>query len=444
MANLRIKGDTSGYVDLVAPDIAGSTTIELDKIVQADSSGNITITNAVISDSLQVGNTVGNNFTVSPTQTNTANRHNNTNYIASFQRDDNAFILVSSGNNSSNTGVAFYGAGDRGSVYGTSGYDIHIEPNCQYGQADIILKGKNDSTNKARVGINTTAPSTYLDIADYKDSAGNNPTGTTLQLSSTSSTTGSNSANGPGSFKWKGWGHNYQTGPEEIGIEMRPNWFYWGNNNDMSAYGQTYPWLTWNIKNSDSSTYDEKMRLSGRGDLEVQGYLTGGAGSVVQEVVMETNVLSTFSSVNAWGEPNSNYRLNITPKFSDSLIVLHYFVPLNQTTTGANNIFVFRSVRYSPNSSHLITSAGQQSGSSRMRVAGGGARSQNGYDHNDQNLESWIAYDRPGSTSQCTYGFEMKQESSDSGTIYIGYSSSDNGTWGYASRVIITAREIRQ
>jgi hypothetical protein len=42
MADLRIKGDVSGYVDLVAPDVAGSTTIDLSKVVLTDNSGTFT------------------------------------------------------------------------------------------------------------------------------------------------------------------------------------------------------------------------------------------------------------------------------------------------------------------------------------------------------------------------------------------------------------------
>lgn len=36
MAKLRIRGDTSGYVDIAAPAVAGTTTVNLDKIPQTD------------------------------------------------------------------------------------------------------------------------------------------------------------------------------------------------------------------------------------------------------------------------------------------------------------------------------------------------------------------------------------------------------------------------
>ena len=43
MANLRIKGDVSGYVDLVSPDVAGAQTINLDRLVETNANGQITV-----------------------------------------------------------------------------------------------------------------------------------------------------------------------------------------------------------------------------------------------------------------------------------------------------------------------------------------------------------------------------------------------------------------
>ena len=81
---------------------------------------------------------------------------------------------------------------------------------------------------------------------------------------------------------------------------------------------------------------------------------------------------------------------------------------------------------------------------SRKQFAGGNVRAQNGYDVNDHNLEYFIAYDAPNTTSACSYGFQMYQEGSDSGTIYVAHSNGNNSTWGMSSRVIITASEIKQ
>ena len=48
MADLRIKGDVSGYVDLVAPDAAGSTTIDLSKVITSTGSATTLDANNVV------------------------------------------------------------------------------------------------------------------------------------------------------------------------------------------------------------------------------------------------------------------------------------------------------------------------------------------------------------------------------------------------------------
>lgn len=42
MAKIRVKGDTSGYIDIAAPDVAGAATVNLDKIAQTDQTVNFT------------------------------------------------------------------------------------------------------------------------------------------------------------------------------------------------------------------------------------------------------------------------------------------------------------------------------------------------------------------------------------------------------------------
>ena len=167
-----------------------------------------------------------------------------------------------------------------------------------------------------------------------------------------------------------------------------------------------------------------------------------GTNNIIQKQVLNANNLVTTNPGSSFQELNSAFRLSITPKFSNSLIFLEYFIPLNQNTSGHNNIFGFNGYRYAPSSANL-DSRGTGSGN-RKRFAGGNVRAQNGYDHNDHNIETFIAFDLPGTTSSCTYGFQIYQESSDSGTIYIAHSQGNNSTWGMSSRVIITASEIAQ
>ncbi len=167
-----------------------------------------------------------------------------------------------------------------------------------------------------------------------------------------------------------------------------------------------------------------------------------GTNNIIQKQVLQTAVHHSYSGGTSFTELSSDYRVSITPKFQNSLIFLEYFIPLNQYTSGANNIFGFSGYRYAPSQAGL-DSRGQGLGN-RKQFAGGNCRAQNGYDVNDHNIECFIAYDAPNTTSACSYGFQMYQEGSDAGTIYVAHSNGNNSTWGMSSRVIITATEIKQ
>ena len=59
MSKIRISGDTSGYIDLEIPAIAGTNTVNLDKIVEHDGNGNVGIgTNTPVSYGSQTSLTV--------------------------------------------------------------------------------------------------------------------------------------------------------------------------------------------------------------------------------------------------------------------------------------------------------------------------------------------------------------------------------------------------
>tara|TARA_Y100000401_G_C8194681_1_gene160493 strand:- start:67 stop:591 length:525 start_codon:yes stop_codon:yes gene_type:complete len=170
-----------------------------------------------------------------------------------------------------------------------------------------------------------------------------------------------------------------------------------------------------------------------------------GTNNIIQTKVLQVTNMVTTNPGTSFQEVSDAFRLTITPKFSNSMILLEYMVPLNQSTTSANNIFGFQGYRISGGSggAGAITSRGPSSGS-RKRTAGGMMRAQNGYDQNDHNLESWTAFDYPNTTSAVTYGLQVFQESSDSGTIYIAHSGHVSASWAMSSRVIITASEIEQ
>jgi hypothetical protein len=98
-------------------------------------------------------------------------------------------IIVQSTDNNGKAGVNFKGAGDRGSIYGTASYDIHIEPNAQYGQADVIINSANGTT--MNVGIGTSAPAAKLHIADTFNDVSTVHTAFKLDVTDTASAAGS-------------------------------------------------------------------------------------------------------------------------------------------------------------------------------------------------------------------------------------------------------------
>lgn len=81
------------------------------------------------------------------------------------------FVRINSNDNAGNVGLKFSGADDRGSIYATGGYDIYIEPNAQFGQADVIFNPKNGST--MNVGIGNTAPAHTLSVNGTMNVSGN-------------------------------------------------------------------------------------------------------------------------------------------------------------------------------------------------------------------------------------------------------------------------------
>ena len=169
-----------------------------------------------------------------------------------------------------------------------------------------------------------------------------------------------------------------------------------------------------------------------------------GTNNIIQKKVLSATNLVTTNPGTSYQELSDAFRLTITPKFSDSMIFLEYLIPLNQTSTGHNNIFGFNAYRISGGSgAGNVTSQGPSSGN-RKRTAGGMMRAQNGQDANDHNLETFIAFDFPSTTSAVVYGLQVFQESSDAATIYIAHSNGNNSSWGMSSRVIITASEIAQ
>jgi len=133
MADLRIKGDVSGYVDLVAPDVAGSTTIDLSKVLVADSNGNVGI------------------GTSSPGR-----------LLTLFNDDQPVFQITNNTSGSASTnGMIFYQAS------GSTNHNIDNQGSGSGGDIQFMSAGSNTLKIQANgnVGIGTTNPAVPLTVS---------------------------------------------------------------------------------------------------------------------------------------------------------------------------------------------------------------------------------------------------------------------------------------
>ena len=182
-------------------------------------------------------------------------------------------------------------------------------------------------------------------------------------------------------------------------------------------------------------------------DLQVEsGEFGFPAGHVIQTKATYSDTKSSVSSstTNTFSEPSTDYRVTISPKFQNSMMIVKYYIPISITATSgnANCIKLLRAFRIigSGSKEFDVSSQGGAS-SSRQQIAGHGFRKLNGHDHNDQQAESFTVIDYPDTTSSLVYGFEYYQENSNPSTDYFGFSSYHTN-WGYSSRVITIVQEI--
>lgn len=166
-------------------------------------------------------------------------------------------------------------------------------------------------------------------------------------------------------------------------------------------------------------------------------------GHVVQVQYKSSGIRTTINST-SFVEPSTDYRVSITPKFNNSLIVINYYVPTNPGANYVTNtIFSYRAFKSIAGSkSYSLTSAGNANGS--RNVFSGITTRPQGFDSNDPVHAQWQSIDVPGTTSTIDYGFEAMRESGGTGTMYFGYSAGDSSAWGFDIDIVITAWEIAQ
>jgi hypothetical protein len=160
MATLKINGDTSGYVELVSPAVAGSTSIELDKILVSDSSGNVGIGIDSPGNTLHV----------------TSAGHNTYSSTVTKGINHTGLSIVQEGGNTDMTGV-FFGSGGSGSgshwssITGSrTAHASHWGTQLNFYTHDNDTANLADATQKmiitgdGNVGIGTTNPDAKMHL----------------------------------------------------------------------------------------------------------------------------------------------------------------------------------------------------------------------------------------------------------------------------------------
>ena len=186
---------------------------------------------------------------------------------------------------------------------------------------------------------------------------------------------------------------------------------------------------------------DNKLMVYANGEVElINGQKLNAEGATIQTTHMNSNTQSSANPVNTWAEVSSDYRISITPKYSDSHILATYHIPINPT--GASNILMAIAPWASTDggTTQSLLAQGTAPGN-RHNLAVSWFRSNNGYDGNDmQNHVVHFRHDH-NTTSTLTYGFQFRSEGSN--TTYFNRSNSNSSTWGWVAPIYMELREIR-
>eukprot|EP01083_Nonionella_stella_P209073 758177_1 len=171
-------------------------------------------------------------------------------------------------------------------------------------------------------------------------------------------------------------------------------------------------------------------------------------GSIVQiqSVISHTKV--TVSDESTWIEPSADYRVSITPKYTDSMFLITYNFGWNGYGIDANTVVLWsaaRSIGSGSFSREAITSSGTVH-SLRHRIAGMAARRNNGFDTNDMNFCNWMTIDYPNTMEEVMYTLYMRQEENAagfSGSVSIGASFYAQDVVGWTTPVSVVVMEIQ-
>lgn len=185
----------------------------------------------------------------------------------------------------------------------------------------------------------------------------------------------------------------------------------------------------------------ERSNGSNAADVVISGDgVLASTRGIVQVVTSTPNTHASGNPINTWAEINSNYRVAITPKYSNSRILGTFHIPINPT--GAANILFAFAPWYSTNggTTKVIIANGASLGS-RHTLSAAWTRSANGHDGNDMQNHVIHFHHDPGTTGAVTYGYYFRSEGSN--TTYFNHSLGNNNNWGWTGAHYMELRELK-
>jgi hypothetical protein len=166
--------------------------------------------------------------------------------------------------------------------------------------------------------------------------------------------------------------------------------------------------------------------------------LLGYSGAVIQRSVTSATNQVRITSSGGPHEPTSAFRLSITPRRSNSNLILHWACAVNESGGGRNVIYSASFQRSTDQSSWTDVSIGDSNSARDRRTS---AFRPYGYDYNDPQMLNVYGQDAPGGTS--TYYYRLVFYFDD-GTpdMWFNLSSSDYSSWPWTGRMTFTITEV--
>ena len=166
------------------------------------------------------------------------------------------------------------------------------------------------------------------------------------------------------------------------------------------------------------------------------------AGTVVQTQIKNSLTLASSSST-SFVELHSDYRVGITPKFANSIMVINYHLPINSYGPDTGTIVHFKAFKRISGVNSEVTGFGDTfNGNLGNRSSTHGAKRYAALDQNDADIVSMMVYDVVSSTSYTEYGFYFKRETGGTSTNYFAHSGNNISSYGWMAPVTVIVQEI--